>query len=103
MNIRPRIDICHLKEQRVRLTLPYLAEVQSDTETTIASKITARVLMIKPVGTHVRKGELIVRLDAGDLEAERMGLEARIAQTQNEIQARRAELEALKKTHARNA
>ncbi len=90
------------QEGAVRLTLPYLAEVESDTETTIVSKVTARVLMIRPAGSRVRKGESLVRLDAGELQARRKELEARIAQARNEIRARRSELRALQKTHERN-
>ncbi len=47
----------------VQLTLPYLAIVQNDEDVMMASKIPARVNYIKPSGSKVYKGELIVKLD----------------------------------------
>ena len=66
------------------LTLPYLAEVQSDSDTTIASKVTARVQMIKPTGTRVHEGEVVAQLDASDLQARREGLRLKIDQIENQ-------------------
>ena len=85
------------------LTLPYLAEVQSDSDITIASKVTARVLRIKPAGTRVKRGEVIAELDASDLLAKREGLRLKIGEIENQIRAKQADLSALRKTHARNA
>ena len=50
-------------EDSVKLTLPYLAIVGNDKDVNIASKIPARVIFIKPSGSSVYKGEVIVRLD----------------------------------------
>jgi len=51
------------------LTVPYLAEVQSDSDVEIASKVTSRVEMIVSSGTRVKRGEVIVRLGAAELLA----------------------------------
>ncbi|RMG35748.1 MAG: hypothetical protein D6720_06460 [Gammaproteobacteria bacterium] len=91
------------EEREFELTLPYLAEVQSDSDTTIASKVTARVLMIKPTGTQVHRGEVIAQLDASDLQAKREALRLKIGEIENQIRAKQSDLSALRKTHARNA
>lgn len=91
------------RREDATLTLPYLSEVQSDSDTRIASKATARVLMIKPAGTRVKQGELVARLDASDLTAKREGLRLKIRELNNQIRAKTADLNALRKTHERNA
>jgi len=50
-----------LKE--VTLTLPYLAIVQNDEDVILSSKIAARIESLKPSGTNVSRGQVIVRLD----------------------------------------
>ncbi len=86
----------------VRLTMPFLAEVQSDSDVQIGSKVTARVEMIVPAGTTVKKGQLLARLDAGDLKAKKRSLELKIRQIDSEIKAKAADLQSLEKTHERN-
>ena len=82
-----------------RLTMPYLAEVQSDSDVKIASKITSRVEMIKPSGTRIKRGEVIVRLDAGELLAKKKGLKLKISEVRNQIKAKRADLKNLERVH----
>jgi len=86
----------------VQLTVPYLAEVQSDTDVDLASKVTSRVDMIITSGSHVKQGDILVKLDAGDLLAKRKGLELKIKEVSNQIKAKQADIEALKSTHKRN-
>ena len=52
-----------VSEDSVKLTLPYLAMVGNDKDVNVASKIPARVVYIRPSGSVVYKGEVIVRLD----------------------------------------
>lgn len=52
-----------VKSNKVQLTLPYLAMVQNDKDVKISSKIPTRVNYVKPSGSKVSKGEVIVRLD----------------------------------------
>jgi len=47
----------------VKITLPYLAIVQNDQDVMIASRMAARVNFIKPSGSEVKKGEVIIKLD----------------------------------------
>lgn len=89
-------------ETDVRLTVPYLAEVQSDTDVDLASKVTSRVEMIVKSGTHVKKGQVLVKLDAGDLLAKKKGLRLKIAEMNNQIKAKNIDLRNLKKIHQHN-
>ena len=57
------VSTMKVKSDEIKLTLPYLAIVQNDKDVMIASKIPARVEYIKPSGSKVHKGELIVKLD----------------------------------------
>lgn len=78
----------------VQLTLPYLAEVGNDKDVEIAARIAARVLSIKPSGSPVKKGELIVTLDTTEIQSS-------LAALKDEIQATSITLKNLNKTHQR--
>ena len=65
-----------LKE--VTLTLPYLAIVQNDEDVILASKIAARIESLKPSGTGVSKGQVIVKLDNTSIESGIQSVEAQI-------------------------
>ena len=54
---------------QVTLTLPYLAQVENEDNVMLASRMSARILMIKKSGEQVQKGEVIVKLDTQELEA----------------------------------
>jgi len=86
----------------VRLTVPYLAEVRSDTDVDLASKVTSRVDMIVSSGSRVKTGDVLVKLDAGDLLARKKGLTLKIKEVNNQINAKKADLESLQSTHRRN-
>ncbi|HUW05568.1 MAG TPA: efflux RND transporter periplasmic adaptor subunit [Williamwhitmania sp.] len=66
-----------LKE--VTLTLPYLALVQNDEDVVVASKIAARIESLKPSGTDVSKGTVIVRLDNTSIESGVQSIKAQIS------------------------
>lgn len=66
-----------LKE--VILTLPYLAIVQNDEDVILASKIAARIESLKPSGTSVSRGQVIVRLDNTSVESGIQSIKAQIA------------------------
>jgi RND family efflux transporter MFP subunit len=51
------------------LTLPYLAQVYNDDNVVLSSRMSARVLMIKKSGQLVEKGDLLVKLDTQELQA----------------------------------
>lgn len=87
------------KPASIQLTLPYLGEVLSDTDVNIASKVTSRVEMIRPSGTLVKRGDVIVKLDSGELLAKKKGLQLKIAEAKNQIKAKLADLKNLKRVH----
>jgi len=68
--------------QQVNLTLPYLAQTQNDMDVNLASKIAARVDYVKNSGTFVRKGEIIARLDATSIEANKKSVASQLSATQ---------------------
>ena len=82
------------KISEAKLTLPYLAEVANDKDVKLASRIAARIQMIKPSGSKVAKGEVIVKLDTTTIQS---GL----ASVQEQLQAAKIALANLEATHKR--
>lgn len=83
-----------LEKGKVSLTLPYLAQIQNDLDVNLASKIAARVDYVKNSGTFVRKGEVIARLDATTIQANKASIESQLA-------AAKTALKNLEATHKR--
>jgi multidrug efflux pump subunit AcrA (membrane-fusion protein) len=88
------VDTLTPKESDVKLTLPYLAEVQNDKDVKLSSRIAARILYIKPSGASVKKGELLVKLDTTDIQSA-------LASLQEELTSAKITLENLEATHKR--
>ena len=86
----------------ISLTMPYLAEIQSDSDVKLASKVTARIKHIVSSGTKVKPGEVLVRLDAGDLLAKKKGLGLKIREVNDQIRAKLADLKNLEQIHQNN-
>jgi RND family efflux transporter MFP subunit len=82
------------KVSNVQLTLPYLAEVANDKDVKLASRIAARIQMIKPSGSNVKKGDVIVRLDTTTIKSS-------LASVQEQMQAAKIALGNLEATHKR--
>ncbi len=78
----------------VKLTLPYLAEVANDKDVKLASRISARILKIKPSGSKVHKGETVVKLDITNLKSA-------LKSVKDEIHATTVALKNLQATHKR--
>jgi len=78
----------------VKLTLPYLAEVRNDKDVKLSSRISARIKYIKLSGSHVKKGEVIVKLDT-------VNIKTNLATTKERLQAAKISLKNLKATHER--
>jgi len=53
----------------VQLTLPYLAESKNDRDVNLSSKVAARVISIRASGTHVKRGEVVARLDNASIQS----------------------------------
>jgi len=82
------------KVQKVKLTLPYLAEVANDKDVKLASRIAARIQMIQPSGSRVKQGDVIVKLDTTTIKSS-------LASVQEQMQAAKVALENLEATHKR--
>jgi hypothetical protein len=82
------------KIEDVKLTLPYLAEVQNDKDVKLSSRIAARIVMIKNSGTHVKKGEVVVKLDTTNIRST-------LKSIQEQKQAAAISLKNLEATHKR--
>lgn len=78
----------------VKLTLPFLAEVGNDKDVQLSSRIAARIISIKPSGSTVNKGEVIVKLDTTDIKSKLTSLE-------KQLQAANVALQNLQATHKR--
>ena len=82
------------KISNVKLTLPYLAEVDNDNDVQIASRVPARVERIKKTGEQVIKGEIVVRLDTTSTRSA-------INEIKSQIRASKVTLANLEATHRR--
>ena len=82
------------KKEKVTLTLPYLAEVANDKDVKLASRIAARIDMIKPSGSHVKKGQIVVKLDT-------TAIESNLKSVKEQIEATKVALANLEATHKR--
>ena len=80
--------------EQVELTLPYLALTQNDNDVNLATKIAGRVNFIKASGSHVKKGEVVARLDATTIQSN-------ISSVKSQLQAVTTALDNLQKTHER--
>jgi len=78
----------------VKLTLPYLSEVENDKDVSLASRIASRVQYIKKSGEKVKKGEIVVRLDTTQLESN-------LRSIKDQIKAAKISLKNIELTHQR--
>jgi multidrug efflux pump subunit AcrA (membrane-fusion protein) len=82
------------KETDVKLTLPYLAEVENDKDVKLSSRIAARIISIKRSGERVKKGEVVVELDT-------TAIKSTLASIKEQLQAAEISLKNLEATHQR--
>ena len=82
------------KISNVKLTLPYLAEVNNDKDVKLYSSIAARIITIKSSGLHVSKGEVIARLDTTPIVSN-------LSSVTEQLKAAKVSLQNLKATHQR--
>ena len=80
--------------KQVTLTLSYLALVQNDDDVVLTSKIAARIESLKPSGTSVSQGQVIIRLDNTSVESGIQSIKAQIS-------AENTGLKNLRATHKR--
>ncbi len=103
------VDLVKVVKRPVRLTLPAMGIVKSDTSVTISTKVSGRVTKVfKVEGSPVKKGEIIATIDNIDLKTRKNNLLLKEANIDYEIESKKASLASLKialanakATHAR--
>lgn len=90
------ISVSSFKPELVnaQLTLPYIALVQNDKDVKITTKMSGRLEYIKPGGSKVKAGEVVVKIDNTDIQGNINSLNA-------QIKAIETIFENLKSTHNR--
>ena len=73
------------KKEKVMLTLPYLAEVQNDKDVKLSSRVSGRILRIKKSGAHVKRGEIIAKIDTTTIQSNLKSVKDQIAATQTAL------------------
>lgn len=89
------------KEGNVTLSAPVLALVKNDCDASLSAKSPASILYIAPRGTHVKKGDIVVRLDDRDLIAKKEALNSALLASMSEEKAKVLALEHEKESHKR--
>jgi phosphotransferase system IIA component len=89
------------KKESVVLTTPILAMVKNDHDITLSSKFAANVEKIVPAGTVVKKGDLLVELDARDLLAKKSALQTALMAFKEEERAKKISLLHEEEAHQR--
>jgi RND family efflux transporter MFP subunit len=90
-NVLPVVtEAVTLKSGQVTLTTPAMAMVASDLSTTLATKVTGRVLAVhKKQGDRVKQGEKLIVIDASDLDAKKAALSAKLEGLNYELAVQR--------------
>ncbi|MFN2358607.1 MAG: efflux RND transporter periplasmic adaptor subunit [Desulfotignum sp.] len=85
-----------LTPRQVILTLPAMGTVASDISAVLSTRISGQVIeVLKQEGDPVKKGEILARIDAADLEAKKQGLRLQRQGIAFQVNARKAEIDAL--------
>jgi hypothetical protein len=83
------------------LTLPYLGVVKSDKEILINSKFAGKIEYIKELGSKVKKGEVVAKLDSTDIKAKIKEVNQNINSLTSKLSALNISLKNLLQTHQR--
>ncbi len=89
------------KKGHIITTVPYLALVKNDKNVQISSKFPGRILYIKSLGSSVKKGETVLKVDSTDLRVKLNGINANISTIKNALLAQQLTLDNTKKTYER--
>jgi len=89
------------KTGEIQTTLKYLAIVKNSKETTINSKFAGKIKYIAPLGSKVKKGDLLVNIDDTALKAALKEVNSNIKAVKKLIDADTININALKDTIAR--
>jgi len=85
----------------ITLTLPALAELRSDRDVTLSSRLSSRIISIARSGDMVHKGQVVVTLDHADLLARKEALQLQDSSLDGEISAQEVSLKTAEASHKR--
>lgn len=92
-----RVDGVKLENNDVELTLPVLAEVRSEKNATVSTKVSGRIIkVLKHEGDQVKAGDLIVRIDNRELSEKKSALKLKLRNIDYDIDSKKAQIESLK-------
>ncbi len=89
------------KSGHIKTTLKYLAIVKNSQETTINSKFAGKINCIVPIGSFIKKGTIVVKIDNTPLKSKLKEINSNISAVKNGINADIINLQTLKDTHNR--
>jgi len=92
-----RVDGVKLEKKNTELTLPVLAEVRSERNATVSTKVMGNVTAVyKSEGDRVKAGDLIARIDDRELKDKKSALELKLPNIDYDIDSKKAQIESLK-------
>lgn len=89
------------QNQDIILTLPALAEVQSDQDVVLSSKLSSRITSMVKSGDKVMKGQVVVTLDHEELLAKKEAISLQTFSLDAEITAQQVALDTALASHKR--
>ena len=84
-------------------TLPYIALVKNDKEVAISSRFAGKILKIAPLGSNIKKGDVVLKIDAVNLKVKLTQINDEIESVKKIIEADKIALSNLIATHKRTA
>jgi multidrug efflux pump subunit AcrA (membrane-fusion protein) len=92
-----RVDGIRLETAEITLTLPVLAEVRSERNATVSTKVMGNVTAVyKSEGDRVKAGDLIARIDDRELKDKKSALKLKLPNIDYEIDSQKAQIESSK-------
>ncbi len=95
------VSVATPKTENITLTLPALAQVQSDLDVELSSKLSARITSMVKSGDVVKKGQIVVTLDHDELLAKKEAIKLQMLSLEADITAREIGLDNMISTHKR--
>ncbi len=89
------------KETDFMLTLTSLGVIKSGANVVISTKVAARILSIKPLGSLVKKGEIIVKLDSNSTRSKILSTKTELKSLYSKLRAAKLSLKNLILSHER--
>jgi membrane fusion protein, multidrug efflux system len=96
-----RVQVTKPQTEEILLTLPALAEIRSDQDVELSSRLASRITDMVQSGDTVHKGQVVVTLDHEDLLAKREAIVLQIASLEAEISAQQVAINAALDSHKR--